>query len=632
MKRIISHIFTMRIVILATMMTMTATAMQALPDSVLKSPNKRLTISMIHEGFSINYMDKPVTVCKVLGVITQHNQQPNKGGDNQIPVLKERKDIHVHYQMLTGKKQMCDNEAHEAVYAISSQIRLRLRAYNDGVAFRYELSGLKDDQMKDELTTYFIREGQRRWIQKYTQPYEEYFPMTTSGISSDNQTNRPNNHWGYPALTEIDKGIFALFTESDIHRNQSASSLTNNGELYQVQPDRNPSLLNGNWNTPWRVIIIGKLNEVVQSTLVTDLAEPSKIQDTSWIHPGVAAWIYWAYNHGSNDYQIVKRYIDMAHRLHLPYVLIDAEWDEMKNGGNIDDAITYAHQQGIKPILWYNSTTAWINGAAGPKYRLNDADKREQEFSLLEKKGVAGVKIDFFEGDTQPTMAYCIDLLECAARHHLLVNFHGATIPRGWQRTYPNLITTEGVYGEEWYNNLPVLTDKAARHNATLPFTRNVVGPMDYTPCAFSDSQHPHITTHAHELALTVLFESGIQHLADKPESYYAQPQAVQDFLGTLPTAWDETKLFSGYPGEYVVMARRKGSTWYIAGINGTDSVKSITMPKVDGLITSFEDSGDKEHPWKIRQNEKKTLPQQVKCLPRGGFIFIIKETAQSHK
>ena len=132
---------------------------------------------------------------------------------------------------------------------------------------------------------------------------------------------------------------------------------------------------------------------------------------------------------------------------------------------------------------------------------------------------MAGVKIDFFSGDSQMNMDYCIDLLQDAARHHLLVNFHGATIPRGWQRTYPNLLSTEGVLGAEWYNNNGALTSRAARHNATLPFTRNVIGPMDYTPCAFSDSQNPHITTNAHELALTVLFESGLQHLADSPRA-----------------------------------------------------------------------------------------------------------------
>jgi hypothetical protein len=329
----------------------------------------------------------------------------------------------------------------------------------------------------------------------------------------------------------------------------------------------------------------------------------------------------------------------MAATLHLPYVLIDAEWDQMSRlpgneGKTIEDAIAYAKEKGVRPMIWYNSSVGWVDGAPTPKYRLNKPEDREKEFAWCERLGVAGVKIDFFSGDNQMNMDYCLDLLESAARHHLLVNFHGATIPRGWQRTWPNLMSTEGVYGAEWYNNVPTFTAKAASHNATLPFTRNVIGPMDYTPCAFSDSQHPHITTHAHELALTVLFESGLQHLADKPESYLAQPQEVQDFLSRLPAVWDETRFVSGYPGESVVLARRSGSTWYIAGINGTDEEKDLALPLESILspsrlhapstsgISAFLDDG--ERAWKILP-EVSQMPASVTCRPRGGFVYIVR-------
>ncbi|MBR3399221.1 MAG: glycoside hydrolase family 97 catalytic domain-containing protein, partial [Prevotella sp.] len=204
--------------------------------------------------------------------------------------------------------------------------------------------------------------------------------------------------------------------------------------------------------------------------------------------------------------------------------------------------------------------------------------------------------------------------------------FHGATIPRGWQRTYPNLLSTEGVYGAEWYNNVPTFTRQAACHNATLPFTRNVIGPMDYTPCAFSDSQHPHITSHAHELALTVLFESGLQHLADRPESFLSQPQTVQDFLGQLPAAWDEMRLVSGYPGKSAVVARRSGNVWYVAGINGTDETCTLKCD-LDFIgtykhATMFADSHDAASPWQITTTSK--LPAEITCQPRGGFVCVV--------
>ena len=525
------------------------------------------------------------------------------------------------YQMLSGKRSRCVNEANE--YRCGNML---LRMYNDGIAFRYEGS-------KQSQPAYRIPEGTRRWMQQWCDSYEGFFPLATtykvapvpsySGISKS--AEGWNNRWGYPALLEPHDGTFVLISEANIKQGQSASCLYNDGELFRVVEAEHIAGQTSD-QTPWRVAIIGQLKDVVESTLVTDVSDPSRIADVSWIQPGVVSWIYWAYNHGSNDYSIIKKYVDLAVALHLPYVLIDAEWDEMgklpsNEGKTIEDAVAYAKAQGIKPLIWYNSSVGWVNGAPTPKFRLNKPEDREKEFAWCEKIGVAGVKIDFFSGDDQRNMDYCIDLLESAARHHLLVNFHGATIPRGWQRTWPNLMSTEGVYGAEWYNNVATFTAKAASHNATLPFTRNVIGPMDYTPCAFSDSQHPHITTHAHELALTVLFESALQHLADRPESLLAQPKEVKDFFGQLPTAWDETRYVSGYPGESVVLARRQGATWYVAGINGTDSERTLAVPLgfVKGKnITLFAD-GD---PWMISRPGK--LPKQITCKSRGGFVMKI--------
>ena len=542
------------------------------------------------------------------------------------------------YRMLTGKRLVCSNEANEYVTTLGEGARMVLRLYNDGIAFRYDYPEAWTDK---DPTVYRIPEGTRRWMQQWTDSYEGFFPLSTtykvqpvpsfSGISKSEEGY--NNRWGYPALLEPEDGLFVLLSEANIERGQSASCLYNDKELFKVVPAERIEGSTCN-HTPWHVAIIGSLANVVESTLITDVSNPSQIADTSWIQPGVVSWVYWAYNHGSNDYSIIKKYVDMAATLRLPYVLIDAEWDQMdqlasNEGKTIEDAIAYAKEKGVKPMIWYNSSVGWVDGAPTPKFRLNKPEDREKEFAWCEQLGVAGVKIDFFSGDNQMNMEYCLDLLESAARHHLLVNFHGATIPRGWQRTWPNLMSTEGVYGAEWYNNVPTFTAKAAAHNATLPFTRNVIGPMDYTPCAFSDSQHPHITSHAHELALTVLYESGLQHLADKPESFLAQPQAVQDFLSHLPSVWDETHFVSGYPGESAVIARRSGSIWYIAGINGTNEEKELTLLPLTNILkdslkeaTAFLDAG--ERAWQILPSVSQ-LPSTVTCRPRGGFVYVIK-------
>ena len=596
------------------------------------SPNGKLSVNSSAKGICVNYQQEQVLNIPVLGY---------EGTKNNKLKWKFTGLISADYQMLAGKKLHPTNTANEYKTQLGSNLQLVLRLYNDGVTFRYELSGLKG-KLPKELTAYQIPEGTKRWMMQWTDAYEGFFPMSTTGKIKPigrmagvvKSPEGYNLRWAFPALFEPQEGVFVLLSEANIERYHSASCLYTEGDLLRVTADKNELAIRGKWHSPWRVAIIGQMDDLIQSTLITDVSDACKLQDTSWIKPGVVSWIYWAYNHGSNDYNIIKKYVDMAETLKLPYVLIDAEWDEMKDGKTIEDAVAYANSKGVKPMIWYNSSVGWVDGAPTPKFRLNKPEDREKEFAWCQKIGVAGVKIDFFSGDCQRDMAYCIDLLECAAKYHLLVNFHGATVPRGWQRTYPNLLSTEGVYGAEWYNNVPTFTNQAASHNTTLPFTRNIIGPMDYTPCAFSDSQHPHITSDAHELALTVLYESALQHLADKPESYLAQPQQVQDFFGKLPTVWDETRYVSGYPGESVVLARRSGNTWYVAGINGTNDKKTldVDLSFIEGsnhCVQTFADAdasqyqlaGEKD--WLITSGNQ--IPRQMNCQPRGGFVLIIK-------
>ena len=612
-----------------------------------KSPNGRISLKQQGSQFEVLYAGRSVLTFTNVGVsLTEsvNGSADGQGGASSLSFVGSSAPSHIDidYTMLAGKRLHCTNQCNEYRYTYREpsgrEQVLVVRLCNDGIAFRYELENLPVCRFAAEHTTFRVPEGTPRWLQPWSDAYEGFFPLTLSSepmkVGRGRQTT---NRWGYPCLFDLSdhrqgQTVYALFSESNIESRQSASCLYNDGELYRVAPDQNDVDISGSWHTPWRIVMMGTLADIVESTLVTDMAEPSKIADTSWIKPGVVSWVYWAYNHGSNDYNIIKKYVDLAVALHLPYVLIDAEWDEMKDGKTIEDAVAYARQQGVKPMIWYNSSVGWLNGAPGPKFRLNKPEDREREFAWCERIGVAGVKIDFFSGDNQMNMQYCQDLLESAARHHLLANFHGATIPRGWQRTWPNLLSTEGVYGAEWYNNVPTFTTKAAAHNCMLPFTRNVIGPMDYTPCAFSDSQHPHITTHGHELALTVVFESALQHLADRPESFLAQPKEVQQFLGNLPTVWDETRLLGGYPGQYVVMARRSGNMWYVGILNGRDEQQTISLKGLKAIqgskdqrfkeITCFADSGDPARPWLISQPA--SLPKAVTLSARGGMVVVI--------
>lgn len=602
--------------------------MSACQGGKMTSPDGTLVLRHVSSGFTLSKNTDSGEV-KVMDIPAVGVSTVNGRGSDLTFKNITKDSFEARYTMLTGKRRECSNSANEYTYiyedSIGAEVRIVFRLFNDGLAFRYELDGLTDDIVTDEYTIYRIEEGRQRWIQKFDLGYEQFYhPHTTPDPHV--------KHWIYPALVEQEEGVYTLITEANILKGHSASSLWNEtaGTDYKVTLGRNDGPRHtGDWVSPWRVLIVGSLADVVESTLVTDVSEESQGTDASeWVKPGTASWVYWAHNRGSKDYQIVSQYIDMADSLDLPYVLIDWEWDVMGNGGTIDDAIAKAEAVGVRPLVWYNSSTAWTIGAGGPLYRLNKPEDREREFAWLAEMGVAGVKIDFFDGDTRATMDYCIDLLESASRHHLLVNFHGATIPRGWQRTYPNLMSVEAVYGAEWYNNRSTLTDRASAHNATLPFTRNVIGPMDYAPCTFSDSQHPHITTHAHELALTVLYESALQHLADRPESYLAQPTEVQQFLSSLPTVWEDTKLLSGYPGKWVAMARRSSDDWYVGVINGLDEPQCIAIDwsflgNEEYLATTFGDVADEARAWNI--TTEATLPDSVSLAPRGGFVAVLK-------
>lgn len=555
----------------------------------ITSPDGKINVEKAEGGLQISYTSQPVMFYNC--------------GDVKTIVNKGRSV--TAYEMKMGKRRHCKNEFSEVDVNLLDGKTVSLRIYDDGVAWK------SDGPSKVETPW-----STHSWIQTWCQPYEDFYNLDRKIEAGDRMA--------FPALFEYPGEVFMLLTESNIGKESAGASIygTNSYASFDIVTDKDG-------DSAWVTAIIGKLGEIVESTLVTDNSEKCLLEDTTWITPGVASWVYWAYNHGSKDYDIVRKYIDMAIKLKLEYVLIDAEWDEMQGEHNIVELLEYANSNGVKPMIWYNSSVGWIEGAPGPKFRLNDPQKREEEFAWCEANGVKGVKIDFFSGDDNKNMKYMIQLLESAARHHLLVNFHGATLPRGWQRTYPNLVSTEGVYGAEWYNNVPTFTNVAARHNATLPFTRNVVGSMDYTPCAFSDSQHPHITSNAHELALTVLYESGIQHIADRPESIYAQPYEVQDFISELPAAWDNTYFLGGYPGDYVMLARESDGKLYIAGINGSDENRTVELDTKKLNINKnicnakmFAD-GD-EASWRIE--DIKRLPQKITLKPRGGFAIKVEK------
>jgi hypothetical protein len=314
---------------------------------------------------------------------------------------------------------------------------------------------------------------------------------------------------------------------------------------------------------PWRVIVLGKsAGDIATATLVTDVAPPSRVSDTSWIHPGRASWMWWSYPEGPATAERFNEFTDFAAKMGWEYTLFDAGWwtPGLKR---ISD---YAKSKNVRPLAWMHAEDFY------------DSNRRKQRLDEMAAAGVAGVKVDFWCSDRQETMAAMQGLFADAAKRKLLVNLHGCTLPRGWQRTWPNFMTAEAVLGTESYFYESRYTEKAAELNTVLPFTRNAVGPMDVTPVACSPKKFKRTTTAAHELATALISTSGIIHYADKPEFFESLPGAALQIFRDAPARWDETRCLIGEPGHLAVFARRAGSSWFIAGINGTDDVMPVKL------------------------------------------------------
>ena len=613
------------------------------------SPNKKIDIGLyntknteIGEWYlKVSYLNSG-KICEVIPQIKLGLTRIDKDFSKELKFLKAGKTLQINeqYTALHGKRAQCSNSANETVVTFENQgttkLNLIIRAYNDGVAFRYEFPEKGGSfVINDELTSYSIQDSTKRWMEKFNPANE--------GLYSTMKDGNTQQEWGYPALFNTpDKGCWYLIHEADLDRNYCGTKLSNiagKSEYKIAFPDQWNGRGQGEtrptitlpWKSPWRVMIIGSLADIVESTLVDDVSAPSSIPKTDWIKPGIASWNYWSSNHGTKDYKTVCEFADLAASMGWPYTLLDWEWDSMGNGGKLEDAIKYIHSLGVKPLMWYNSggDHTWVS--ATPKDRMLTHENRMQEFAKLKILGVAGVKIDFFESEKQNMIKYYLDILDDAAKYEMMVYFHGCLVPRGWARTYPHLMTYEGVRGAEWYNNGPEFTTTAPEHNTILPFTRNVVGAMDYTPVTFTNSQFPHITSYGHELALSVVFESGIQHMADRPSGYYDLPDAAKDFLKGVPNAWDNTKLIDGYPGKDLVIARNKGNAWYIGGISAERFPKEKTLSlnylpaNVKYTLTLIADGEhDKKLVTQYMVVDKSSIVK-VRLLGRGGFVASLK-------
>jgi alpha-glucosidase len=548
----------------------------------------------------------------------------------------------------SGKQRHIENHGNELMVTFKNSqgqlINVIARAYNDGVAFRYsfpEESG-GPFTIEKEITGFKIQGPGNAWIQPYdrvtmwTPAYETFYTNSIPvGTPSDSAQG-----WAFPALFHTSEA-WMLITESAVDSTYFGAHLQPEAPdgLYTIRMPETAEAMNLMeqkpqitlpWRSPWRAIIVGtEISTIVESNMVVKLA-PETLMDMSWVTPGRASWSWWSEPASPRNFNALKRYIDLAAEMGWEYSLVDANWDLMK-GGNVEQLIRYANTKNIGILLWYNSGGPHNIVTERPRDIMNDPIRRKEEFKRISSLGVKGVKVDFFQSDKPDMMKLYLDILKDAADNKIMVNFHGCTLPRGWNRTWPNLVSMEAVRGAENYQFDSLYPERAVWHNTILPFTRNVVGSMDYTPVAFTDQTYPHKTTYGHELALSIVFESGILHLADRSQAYQGLDARPKEFLKTIPAAWDETILIDGEPGRLCIMARRNGDTWYIGGINGTDLERSweLDLVRLKNHGTVGEIITDGADAKKLVSEIRSIEPGErlkVNIMPNGGFVAVLKQ------
>lgn len=619
---------------------------------VVLSPDQKIKVSVWqdrsdHVVYNVQYNNQEVLTTSALGITREDCDLFNQLSLHGIEMMKEVKDS---YQLLTAKKSPVTYKANRMTILLrnrkNDQVNVVFQVSNDGVAFRYDFVKPSTDvkKIKTEHTSFHFPEGTKAWLQPKTEAqsgwehsnpsYEAHYQMD---IPAGTASPGPNG-WVYPALFKVND-TWLLLTEAALGRNYCGTALqqySGNNEYKVNFPQEPERFTNGAlypesqlpWKTPWRIITIGSLKTIAESTLGTDLALPAIAMEKDFIKPGRASW---SWIMSKDDYIVYKeqvKYIDFAADMGWEYCLVDAAWDKKIGYDSIQLLADYAAKKKVGLLLWYNSAGKWNTVKYTPKDILTGRGARVREFARIQRMGIKGIKVDFFAGDGQSMINYYQDILEDAAKYKLLVNFHGATLPRGWQRTYPNLMTTEAIYGYEMITFNQEDADKAPAHMVMSAFARNAFDPMDFTPVnLYKVPGKQRRTTTSFEMATGVIFLSGIQHFAESPEGMAQMPAEVKQFMKELPVHWDDLKFIDGYPGKFYVVARKRGNRWYIAGINAETTDKAITLDLSvygDAIAKStLYVQDDKQFVRAVPQSPK-LKQQSVLMKPNDGFVMVL--------
>jgi alpha-glucosidase len=556
--------------------------------------------------------------------------------------------------VIANKRSEIKDNCNILTITFISGFSLQFRAYNDGVAYRFETSIKDNITVKNEVSEFDFPSGSHAW-----------YPLESGFMSHNERTfiyssldTIANKHLAsLPTLFQVN-GVDILVTESDIEdypgmwligegsgkisgiwsKYPDSEKLTSDRDLFVTSTKDFIATTKGTRAFPWRVFVIASTEvKLLESDLVYKLAPPNRIEDTKWIKPGHVAWDWWNANNvygvdfraGINN-DTYKYYIDFASKNNIEYIILDEGWYPLGNvlvsvpEINVPKLCKYAESKHVGIILWVVWKTFW--------------DKIDDAIALYEKWGVKGVKVDFMQRDDQKVVNFYLEAARKTAEHHLLIDFHGAYKPDGLGRTWPNALTREGVKGME---NDKWSKDVTPEHDVTLPFTRMIAGPMDYTPGALVNMDKANFTpnftrpesqgTRAHQVALYVIYESPLQMLADSPSNYMKE-QETTDFIVKIPVVWDDILGIDGKVGEYLLLARRSGKDWFVGALtNWTARDMDLDLsflPAGKYLIDIFQDginadryAGDYKHLRTVINSGDK---MKIHLAPGGGWAARI--------
>lgn len=627
-------------------------------ESKVSSPDGNLVVTVMDRDgeafYSVNYKGKAFLLDSPLGLVTDIGDFSKNLTLNPEVVINQVSDS---YSLPNIKFSQVEYRANQGVFIFADKngrtvFNMVFNVSNNDIAFKYVLTPQRNlcCVVKEEKTGFVFPDGTTTFLCPQMAPksgFARTAPSYETSYTLDDQMGKNGGGRGYtfPCLFREPDNGWILLCETGVGSNYCGSRLMGGQDSKYTIGFPMEQEFNGigtvapgitvPGETPWRTISLGEtLAPIVETTIMWDVVEPLYKSSQEYKF-GKSTWSWIIRMDASCNFDEQKEYIDFSAELGYEYVLIDALWDENIGYDKIEELAKYAASKNVGLLLWYNSNGYWNDAPQGPKGVMGNTIARREEMKWLKKTGIKGLKVDFFGSDKQQTMQLYEDILYDANEYGLMIVFHGNTIQRGWERMYPNFASGEAVRASENLSFGQAACDEEALNGCLHPFIRNTIGNMDFGGSTLNkryskgnDRGTRRVTSDVYALATAVLFQSGLQHFALAPNNLTDAPAWALDFMKSVPTTWDEVKYIDGYPGKFVILARRCADKWYIVGINAQDQELRVktTLPMLESNTTLthyFDDSSLSGTINSVKLNRKKEFEW---VIPRNGGEVLVSE------